>query len=60
MVPITYCGRCENILDYKIDGYIPACKAFPEGIPRYLLKEDVRNIEECNNGFKYKDKHPSN
>ena len=59
MVTITYCGSCKNVLKEKINGYIPTCKAYPEGIPSNMFKLDVRELKECNNGIKYEEKHPT-
>lgn len=47
------CGYCKHILP-DIDGWIPACEAFPEGIPdEILFYADVTKLPECNNGIKF-------
>ena len=51
--PCAYCEHC-----YVKDGNI-VCSAFPEGIPKeyYWCKIDVEALDECANGYKFKDKH---
>lgn len=54
MICIGYaCDSCKHKRP-KVDGWKPACDAFPEGIPSKLIvyakKED---LNECNNGIGY-------
>lgn len=45
-------GLCDWCIHYNglIDGWLPCCKAFPEGLPwGFMEKEGV----ECNNGFQF-------
>ena len=48
------CSFCLNEMPMK-DGWIPCCKAFPDGIPRDYLFEriEVAELEECARGFHF-------
>lgn len=51
MVKLDICAWCKHY-NGLIDGWLPACKAFPEGLPSPKIfdpKEDV----ECNNGVRF-------
>lgn len=51
--PNRSCGYCKHILPKK-DGWIPACEAFPDGIPdKIVFSADVTVFPECNNGMKF-------
>ena len=45
------CDKCKHQTELK--GYIPTCKAFPEGIPNTIYDRPLNSIEECANGYKY-------
>lgn len=50
------CSRCKNSI--PIDGSygMPRCKAFPNGIPySFYSQNDVTQLDECNNGYKFED-----
>lgn len=48
MVKLEICGWCKHYTE-MIDGWLPACKAFPEGLPHPKLFEPKEDVE-CNNG----------
>lgn len=45
------CDKCKHQTELK--GYIPTCKAFPEGIPNTIYDRPLNSREECANGYKY-------
>ena len=49
------CSMCKNSLEIKGSYGMPRCKAFPDMIPIELSSNniDVRQLKECNNGYKY-------
>lgn len=55
-VIIPDCTSCKNIFDEKKNG-IFCCSAFPSGIPNNFFwgKVDVKKLDECNDGFGYKE-----
>ena len=53
------CDRCIHMREdmAKDNKYKPTCDAFPEGIPYvFLRKNNVKKIEECNNGIGFEEK----
>lgn len=52
MIYITPCKKCKNWIG-MVDGWLPACKAFPEGMPYDFEDEKIPEMAECNNGYKY-------
>ena len=46
---------CKNAIPISGSYGMPRCKAFPNGKPpEFLLSNiDVRQLKECNNGYKY-------
>lgn len=55
-VIFSVCAECKNYQGGIGKGW-PTCPAFPEGIPReYLRNEiDVKKLEECGNGTSFKE-----
>ena len=53
---IPDCTSCKNLYEEKINGSF-CCKAFPDGIPKdyFWGSVDVKNIIECNYGYKFED-----
>ena len=50
------CDACKNARDHLIDGWLPSCDAFPEGIPTYYAKigfDQGDKYRICNNGIGY-------
>ncbi len=47
MLTISRCSWCNNYIGLK-DGWLPACKAYPDGQP-VDFEPDYKN--ECNNNF---------
>ena len=51
MIIVGYsCDKCKHQTELK--GYIPTCKAFPEGIPSTIYDRPLNSREECANGYK--------
>ena len=50
------CDLCRHVLKEKRDGWIPTCKAFPEGIPIDYVYGRPADLSECNNGIKFEPK----
>lgn len=48
------CDLCIHILPNK-DGWIPCCKAYPDGLPKDYLYErvEVAKLKECAPGFHF-------
>ncbi len=48
------CNFCKNILPNK-DGWIPCCKAYPDGLPDDFCYEriEVSELDECAPGFHF-------
>ena len=50
------CERCKHIRPL-VDGWNMSCDAFPNGFPRYFLRDyDVTKLKECANGIKFEPK----
>lgn len=50
------CNFCKHRREFNAEKGIIPCDAFPDGIPRNilkLLKEEKDTTKECNNGIKY-------
>ena len=57
MTRIDYpCDRCKYSHNELLDGWKPACDAFPDGIPVSMLHVKVEELPECNNGIKFEEK----
>lgn len=54
MICVGYiCDGCKHLHE-KIDGWKPACDAFPDGIPNeHALYADREKTPVCNNGIGY-------
>ena len=57
MICIDDCATCVHNRLTKIDGWKPACDAFPEGIPLGFPTGNAKNLKECNNGIGYEPKN---
>lgn len=56
MICISVCVDCIHRRDYKKDGWIPTCDAFPDGMPHgFTMKNNVKELKECNNGIGYEE-----
>lgn len=53
MICISACVDCIHRRDYKKDGWIPTCDAFPDGMPLDFDIGKVKELKECNNGIGY-------
>lgn len=53
MIVFLACDECRNQLPELIDGWKPACKAFPESIPDKILRLNPKKLPECANGYKF-------
>ena len=53
MICLHPCDECIHIHEKLVDGWKPACDAFPEGIPDSVYEINVTKLKECNNGIKY-------
>ena len=55
MIMFVACDACKHIHDELIDGWIPACDAFPRGIPKigFMETKDQKIKEPCNNGVSF-------
>lgn len=51
MIKLSPCDHCKNRTGMA--GWLPSCKAFPDGIPYDFEDEKAKELNECNNGFKY-------
>lgn len=60
MFYLTECYNCIHDRDYMIDGWIPTCDAFPDGIPMDFPYGKVKELKECNNGIGYEVKRSEN
>ncbi len=47
MICIVKCADCKYIRD-NIDGWLPACDAFPEGVPDDFNYGDIKEGVPCN------------
>ena len=54
------CDKCKNEHKELKDGWIPTCKAFPEGIPDEYWLGNPAKLPECNNGIKFETKEKNN
>ena len=51
------CDQCIHMRKDLLDGWNPACDAYPNGIPSHvILQTDVTKLKECRNGIKYEPK----
>ena len=59
MIELSDCDKCKNYTGLNPDTKQMTCKAFPAGIPLdYVFSEvNVREIQECENGFKFEEKN---
>lgn len=57
MIHDSKCAYCSNYLK-TIDGFIPTCKAFPEGIPNEIFWGSVYHIKPYpgDNGIQFEQK----
>ena len=55
MICISACVDCIHRRDYKKDGWIPTCDAFPDGMPLDFDIGKVKELKECNNGIGYEE-----
>lgn len=55
MICIDYpCDKCIYQSKELKDGWIPCCKAYPDGIPDDIsLSAKVEDLTDCGNGYKY-------
>ena len=51
MIYIDDCAFCKHNKHVKIDGWIPTCDAYPEGMPKHMNDCNMHIIKECNNGI---------
>ena len=52
MICLDDCTCCKNRGDgHLIDGWIPTCDAFPNGIPHDFKTGLAHEMKECNNGI---------
>jgi len=56
MIAVGYiCDKCKHKRK-KIDGWLCACDAFPDGIPQeHYFYTDIEKLEECNGGISYEE-----
>ena len=56
MIPVMdKCDACARMRNGLIDGWLPACEAFPDGIPGdFMLSNDARVV--CGNEVGFKEK----
>ena len=52
----TLFSNCKHQRDKLLDGWIPCCDAFPEGIPLDFKFGKVKEMKECNNGIGFEKK----
>lgn len=48
--------ECKHQRDKLLDGWIPCCDAFPDGIPLDFKFGKVKEMKECNNGIGFEKK----
>lgn len=48
MIYISDCVFCKHNRQDKIDGWIPSCDAFPDGMPLDFDTRNTRKLEYCN------------
>lgn len=55
MICVDYfCDKCKYESKELKDGWIPVCKAYPDGIPdEKMFCSDVKILADCGNGYKY-------
>lgn len=53
MICIYKCTNCKHNRHVKIDGWIPSCDAFPDGMPLDFQPGKIQDMQECNNGIGY-------
>ena len=56
MICISDCFECKHQRDKLLDGWIPCCDAFPDGIPLDFKFGKVKEMKECNNGIGFEKK----
>lgn len=54
MIILSWCDDCKHITGKK--GFLPTCKAFPDGVPYEFDNDRGKELKECNNGIKYEKK----
>lgn len=54
MIKLSWCDDCKNITG--MNGFIPTCKAFPDGIPYGFDNSKDKDLRLCNNGVGYEEK----
>lgn len=54
MIKLSWCDNCKNITGMK--GFVPTCKAFPDGIPYDFNNSKDNEPKVCNNGISYDEK----
>jgi len=59
MIQLSDCDNCKNYTGLNPETKQMTCKAFPNGIPLdYVFsKVNVREIPECEKGYKFEDKN---
>lgn len=58
MILLSWCDHCKNITGMK--GFIPTCRAFPDGIPYdFDNSKDHQAPEVCRNGISYEEDRPA-
>ena len=54
MICLDYsCDKCKNRLPGLVDGWEPACTAYPDGIPSAYFCRVEPKPKICNNGIGY-------
>ncbi len=57
MIKVDYsCDRCIHAHKELLNGWKPACDAFPDGIPVSMLDVIPEKLPECNNGIRFEEK----
>lgn len=57
MIYISDCCECKYQRDELLDGWIPCCDAFPDGIPLNFKFGKAKELKECNNGIGFEKKN---
>lgn len=55
MIYIPLCTSCVHRRDFLINGWIPSCDAFPDGVPMDFDEKSIDKTKECNNGIGYEE-----